>query len=300
MVIGRIRKVRKQKNKRKSSMKKPVSNLEKKDWYPFILPKPFQAPSNYVLRTCMTRITSTNATKDPSAGKGKDSGKGKATDGMAKTKQIVRTADSVLRGRQVSLNANDVWSSANDFSHVKFKFIIVKTTNASSFLQFRGMCFTTDKVTSLAVRKTTMINTIQDVNTLDGLHLRLFGVFVTKRPSDSTRQDCYVKGNKQRRLRKLFTDIITDATAHKTLTQILEVVMSDQIATTVEAETKPFFMFQTSCIWKIKMISKKVLPNISDELEDLGIPITTPEGSQPTNPEDLISHFLEVDTSVAA
>ncbi|AKG38891.1 MAG: 30S ribosomal protein S3ae [Infirmifilum sp.] len=162
-------------------------------------------------------------------------------------------------GRTVEVSFYDITKDPSQL-HIKLKFQIVKVEGTTAYTQLKLMELTRDYIRSLVRRGTSRIDAIIDVQTKDGVKLRVMGMAVT-----ITR----VKTSQRKAIRKIMFQLIEEKASQLDFDTFIQQAVLGNIASEIEVNARKIYPLKKAEIRKIK-----VLTNTFE------IPLTKPESLQ--------------------
>ena len=126
---------------------------------------------------------------------------------------------SQLIGRRVVVSAVDL---TNNFSKYYFKFVLAisEVDGNNAFTEIVGGECLRDYISRMVVRRVRRIDTVQNLETKDGIKIRVKGITIIGRR---------VKSSIQKRVRAHVSKMIEEFVAHATFDEFIKTIISDEM-----------------------------------------------------------------------
>ncbi|QOJ79633.1 30S ribosomal protein S3ae [Infirmifilum lucidum] len=148
-------------------------------------------------------------------------------------------------GRTVEVSFYDITKDVSQL-HIKLKFQIVKVEDSTAYTQLKLMELTRDYIRSLVRRGTSRIDAIIDVETKDGVKLRVMGMAVTVNR---------VKASQRKAIRKIMFQIISEKASQLDFDTFVQQTVLGNIASEIEVNAKKIYPLKKAEIRKIKVLT---------------------------------------------
>jgi len=148
-------------------------------------------------------------------------------------------------GRTVEVSFYDITKDVSQL-HIKLKFQIVKVEGTTAYTQLKQMELTRDYIRSLVRRGTSRIDAIIDVETKDGVKLRVMGMAVTV---------SRVKTSQKKAIRKIMFQIISEKAGQLDFDTFIQQAVLGNIASEIEANARKIYPIKKAEIRKIKVLT---------------------------------------------
>ncbi len=165
--------------------------------------------------------------------------------GFAELGMIPANEPESTIGRTVEVSFYDITKDVSQL-HIKLKFQIVKVEDSTAYTQLKLMELTRDYIRSLVRRGTSRIDAIIDVETKDGVKLRVMGMAVTVNR---------VKTSQKKAIRKIMFQIISEKANQLDFDTFVQQAVLGNIASEIEIHAKKIYPLKKAEIRKIKVLT---------------------------------------------
>lgn len=162
-------------------------------------------------------------------------------------------------GRTVEVSFYDITKDPSQL-HIKLKFQIVKVEDTTAYTQLKLMELTRDYIRSLVRRGTSRIDAILDVETKDGVKLRVMAMAVTI---------SRVKASQKKAIRKIMFQLIEEKASQLDFDTFVQQAVLGNIASEIEVNARKIYPLKKAEVRKIKVLTSP-----------FEIPLSKPEGIQ--------------------
>lgn len=168
-----------------------------------------------------------------------------STFGFAEIALIPAKDASVLVGRTVEISFFDITKDVSQLP-TKLKFQIVNVKGDTAYTQLKQIELTRDYIRSLVRRGSSRIDAIVDVETSDGVRLRVMGLAVTQRR---------VKTSQKKTIGKTLFDLITSRASSMRFDEFVQEIVLGKLAAEIEVVAKKIYPLRKAEIWKVKILT---------------------------------------------
>ncbi|MEZ0345947.1 MAG: 30S ribosomal protein S3ae [Infirmifilum sp.] len=148
-------------------------------------------------------------------------------------------------GRTVEVSFYDITKDPSQL-HIKLKFQIVRVEGAIGYTQLKLMELTRDYIRSLVRRGTSRIDAIIDVQTKDGVKLRVMSMAVTV---------SRVKTSQKKTIRKIMFQILEEKASQLDFDTFVQQAVLGNIATEIEVNARKIYPLKKAEVRKIKVLT---------------------------------------------
>jgi len=156
---------------------------------------------------------------------------------------VTRIEDAV--GRTVEVSFYDITKDVSQI-HIKLKFQIVHVEDSTAYTQLKLMEMTRDYIRSLVRRGTSRIDAIMDVETKDGVKLKVMAIVVTQ---------SRVKTSQNRAIRKIMFQLIGEKARSMDFDTFIQHCVLGTLAAEMETHVKKIYPPKKAEIRKIKVLT---------------------------------------------
>jgi small subunit ribosomal protein S3Ae len=167
------------------------------------------------------------------------------TFGFAEIGTIPANDAKNLVGRTVEISFYDITKDISQLP-TKLKFQIVKVDGDTAYTQLKQVELTRDYIRSLVRRGTSRIDTIVDVETADGVRLRVMCMVITQ---------SRVKTSQKKAIRKIVLDFITEKASSMNFNEFIQEVVLGKVASEVENLVKKIYPPRKVEVRKVKVLT---------------------------------------------
>jgi len=167
------------------------------------------------------------------------------TFGFAEIATIPASDASSVIGRTVEISFYDLTKDISQLP-IKLKFQIVGVDGDTAYSELKQMELTRDYIRSLVRRGTSRIDAIIDVETKDGVRMRVMGLAVTQ---------ARVKTSQKRAIRKVMFDLIAKKAESLTFDEFIQEVVLGKMAAEIEVAARKIYPLRKAEIRKIKVLT---------------------------------------------
>lgn len=166
--------------------------------------------------------------------------------GYAEIGEIPANLEKSLIGRTIEVR---LYQITGDFTqaHIKLKFQIVKVVNGKAFTQFKGFELARDYLRSLVRRGTTKIDGIFDIETKDGIKLRVAIMVITQRR---------IKTSQEKLIRKLTKEVVEKRARILAFDEFIQEAVLGKIASEVYNVARKVYPLRKVEVRKIKVLTR--------------------------------------------
>ena len=150
-----------------------------------------------------------------------------------------------LLNRTIYVNAIDLRNDLSKY-YLKFRFRIVKLEGSKALTEFDGFECMQDYISRMVLRRVRRIDTIQDLNTKDGVKLRVKGLTTISKKATST---------VEKSVRVLISKLIKEETEKTPLSEFINMMMSGELKTKILKQGRKIYPVRNFEIRKIEVIS---------------------------------------------
>lgn len=165
--------------------------------------------------------------------------------GFAEIALVPANDAGALLGRTVEISFFDITKDVSQLP-TKLKFQIVDVKGNAAYTQLKLIELTRDYIRSLVRRGTSRIDAIVDVETADGVRLRVMGMVVTQRR---------VKTSQKRAIRRMMFDLITSKASSMKFDEFVQEVVLGKLAAEIEVAAKKIYPVRKAEIRKVKVLT---------------------------------------------
>lgn len=165
--------------------------------------------------------------------------------GFAELGEVPAFNEKQLLGRVMEVSLYDITKDISQLA-IKLRFQIVKVEGNKAFTQFKGFELTRDYIRSIVRRGTTRVDSVVEVETKDGVRLRVFVMVVTKHR---------IKTSQARAIRKIAKEIVEEKAAKLDLDEFVQEAVLGKIASEVYNSAKKIYPLKKVEVRKIKVLS---------------------------------------------
>ncbi|MGC9200434.1 MAG: 30S ribosomal protein S3ae [Candidatus Aenigmatarchaeota archaeon] len=145
-------------------------------------------------------------------------------------------------GRRVILSAIDVLNDFNKY-YLKFHFKIGRVDNQNAYLYFDGLECTRDYIARMIRRRVDRTDLIVDLETKDGIKLRIKTITVTRKIPSSIRT----------KIRKKILEILSEEIKKSTMEEFILKVLSDDFKNSIASQIKKIYPLRNFEFRKIEV-----------------------------------------------
>lgn len=165
--------------------------------------------------------------------------------GYAEVSSIpANSAESVL-GRTIEISFYDITKDISQLP-VKLKFQITKVDGTTAYTQLKQMELTRDYVRSLVRRGTSKVDAILDVETADGVRLRVMSMMITQNR---------VKTSQKRAIRRIAFDYIAKKASSMNFDDFIQEVVLGKVASELEVLARKIYPLKKAEVRKVKVLT---------------------------------------------
>lgn len=216
------------KNKRiskggKRGKKKVVEPMARKEWYDVV------APSNFENRQFAKTICNKTIAD--------------------------KVASSFLKGRVYEGNLADLNKSqgGEDNAYRKVRFLVHEVQGRNLLTQFHGLDTAADRINHLLRKWCTTMESVVEVKTADGYHLRLFVVAFTTKQKNQLSKNCYAKTRLVKWVRMRITRLIRSRLSKVGLREAVTLITRNILADKLAKRCNPIVPMRNLYIRKVKV-----------------------------------------------
>lgn len=148
-------------------------------------------------------------------------------------------------GRTVEVSFYDITKDVSQL-HIKLKFQIVKVDDGIALTQLKLMEMTRDYIRSLVRRGTSRVDAILDVQTKDGVKMRVMALAVTV---------SRIKTSQKKAIRRIMFDIISEKAASLDFDTFVQQAVIGTMATEMQMQAKKIYPIKKVEVYKIKVLT---------------------------------------------
>lgn len=152
---------------------------------------------------------------------------------------------SSVIGRTVEISFYDITKDISQLP-TKLKFQVVNVKDDVAYTQLKQVELTRDYIRSLVRRGMSRIDAIIDVETVDGVRLRVMGLAVTQ---------ARVKTSQKKTIRRIVSDLISAEASSTKFDEFIQGVVLGKLAAEIEAAARKIYPLRKAEIYKIKVLS---------------------------------------------
>lgn len=165
--------------------------------------------------------------------------------GFAEIATIPANEAKSLLGRTVEISFYDITKDVSQLP-TKLKFQIVKVDGDTAYTQLKQMELTRDYLRSLVRRGTSKVDTIVDVETADGVKLRVMCMVVAQKR---------IKTSQKEAIRKMVYDFIVEKASSTNFYEFIQEVVLGKVASEIENLVKKIYPPRKVEIRKVKVLT---------------------------------------------
>ena len=151
---------------------------------------------------------------------------------------------------------SDLAPDQDAFCWRKIKLIVDNIEANRAITSFYGLDTTRDELSSLIKKRKTLIESVQDVKSVDGYVLRVFTVCFTKESPQQKRKTNYAMSSQQKQIRKKITEIISKEVTKANATEVYNLFTSDIIEKKIAKEVSHVYPVTNVRVRKVKVIQR--------------------------------------------
>jgi len=148
-------------------------------------------------------------------------------------------------GRTIEVSFYDITKDVSQL-HIKLKFQIVKVDDGIALTQLKQMEITRDYIRSLVRRGTSRVDAMMDVQTKDGVKLRVMTMAVTL---------SRIKTSQKKAIRKIMFQIIEERASQLDFATFVQQVVLGTIATDIQMQAKKIYPIKKVEVYKLKVLT---------------------------------------------
>ncbi len=168
-----------------------------------------------------------------------------STFGFAEIGVIPANDPDSLIGRTVEISFYDISKDITQLQ-IKLRFQIVKVEGDTAYTQLKRYELTRDYIRSIVRRGTSRIDAIRDIETKDGIKLRVMTMAVTQNR---------VKTSQKRAIRKIMFDLIEEKARELNFDEFIQQSVLGNIAAEIEVRAKKIYPLKKAEVRKIKVLT---------------------------------------------
>jgi small subunit ribosomal protein S3Ae len=172
--------------------------------------------------------------------------------------QGTKIASDSLKGRVFEANLADL-QAVDDLEYRKVKLVVDDVQGKSCLTSFYGMDFTRDKLCSLIRKWQTLIEATLDVDTKDGVRVRLFCIAFTAKREKQVKKTCYATTAQVRQIRKIITGLLKAEAEGNDVQALVKSVIGEDFNKKIVKATSHIFPLQNVFVRKIKVVKRPKL-----------------------------------------
>jgi len=165
--------------------------------------------------------------------------------GFAEIALVPAKDATTLIGRTVEISFFDITKDVSQLP-TKLKFQIVDIKGDTVNTQLKQIELTRDYIRSLVRRGSSRIDVIVDVETADGVRLRVMGLAVTQRR---------VKTSQKKAMRKIMFDLIAGKASSMKFDEFIQEIVLGKLATEIEVAVKKIYPLRKAEVRKVKVLT---------------------------------------------
>jgi len=168
---------------------------------------------------------------------------------MFKEKEIGKTLVSdpaKMAGKRVTSTLMDLTNDFNKY-YLKLNFKIAKLEGNTGFTEFDSLECMHDYVSRMVLKRSTRVDTIQDLTAKDGKKLRVKTIAIIPRK---------VKSSIKSLVRNKIKELMEDAVTKNTMEKFVDDVISDKVKSKVLAETRKIYPVRSFEVRKLEVLSR--------------------------------------------
>ncbi len=165
--------------------------------------------------------------------------------GFAEVATVPANDARSLVGRTVEISFYDITKDISQLP-IKLKFQVVDVEGLTARTQLKQIELTRDYVRSLVRRGTSRINAILDVETADGIRLRVMSMAVTQ---------SRVKASQKRAIRRVMFDLISTKAASMKFDEFVQEIVLGRLAAEIEAAARKIYPLRKAEVYKVKVLT---------------------------------------------
>ena len=166
--------------------------------------------------------------------------------GFVELGTVPANSDESLLSKVMEVSLYDITKDISQLP-IKLKFQIVKVEDSKAYTQFKGFELSRDYLRSLIRRGTSKVETICDVETKDGVKLRVFVLAITMHR---------VKTSQKKAIRKVAREIVENKAAQLGFDEFVQEAVLGKIASEVFGSARKVYPLRKVEVAKIKVLTK--------------------------------------------
>ena len=151
---------------------------------------------------------------------------------------------SLLIGRRVTLNLTELTNDLSKY-YMKFTFKIKKVEGDKAFSEFDGSECLRDYISRMVLRRVRRIDIIQDLETKDGVKVRVKSIIIAPRG---------IKSTIEKTMRKQMGELIKKEVENSTLDEFVMAIATDKIKKKVMKEARKIYPIRNFEIRKTEVL----------------------------------------------
>lgn len=165
--------------------------------------------------------------------------------GFAELGIIPANSEKQLLGRVMEVSFYDITKDISQLP-IRLKFQIVKVEDDKAFTQFKGFELSGDYIRSLVRRGTTRVDAIVNIETKDGIRLRVMAMTITMHR---------IKTSQEKAIRKIMTEVLLEKASQLTFDEYVQESVLGIIAQEIFNRAKKIYPIKKVEVRKIKVLT---------------------------------------------
>jgi small subunit ribosomal protein S3Ae len=198
--------------------------------------------------------------------------------------QGTKIASDSLKGRVFEANLADLQGNADEMAYRKVKLVVDEVQGKSCLTSFYGLDFTRDWLCSLLRKWQTLIEVNLDVETKDGIRVRLFFIGFTAKRAKQVKKTCYASTAQVKQIRKIIFGILKAEAESNDIHGLVKSIIGEDLNKKIVKQTSHIFPLQNVYVRKVKVIKRPRLDvaKLMEMYKEVPVAATTTEAK----PED--------------
>ena len=168
--------------------------------------------------------------------------------------QGTKIASDSLKGRVFEANLADL--QGDDLAYRKVKLVCDEVQGKHCLTSFYGLDFTRDWLCSLIRKWQTLIETNLDVDTKDGVRVRLFCIAFTAKRTKQVKKTCYASTAQIKQIRKIVLSILKAEAEGNDVQGLVKSIIGEELNKKIVKQTAHIFPLQNVFIRKVKVVKR--------------------------------------------
>lgn len=172
--------------------------------------------------------------------------------------QGTKIASDSLKGRVFEANLADLQGN-DEAAYRKVKLVCDEVQGKHCLTSFYGLDFTRDWLCSLIRKWQTLIETHLDVDTKDGVRVRMFCIAFTSKRVKQVKKTCYATTAQIKQIRKIITGILKAEAESNDVQGLVKSIIGEDLNKKIVKQTSHIFPLQNVYVRKVRVIKRPKL-----------------------------------------